>query len=30
MGCGVVDEGCWGGRRAYLGSKNPMTVRKGI
>ena len=30
MGCGIVDEGCWGGRRIYLGSKDTMVVRKGV
>ena len=28
MDCGIVDEGHWGGRRTYLGSNNPMVVRK--
>ena len=29
-GCRIVDEGCWGRRRTYLGSNSLMAVKKGV
>ena len=28
--CGIIDEGCWGGRRTHLESNNLMAVKEGV